>query len=1056
MVTTKHLNSTSQSWLSVHLDNSMFGLRLTPKLANKGGGGGPGGGGGLKRAASHAESPKSEEGARDFKRMQSQQIVSGRVDAAETDYSDNNSLTSLISNVPTQDKGYFVCHTEDNVRITASVLSKSGELRKPDGKCFVNMKMTFINGMVCSFSSDGVISFMSAPALQTPKTTHIEANAAIRRPYGFETSRHMVSGGVVTRHMDKNYLYSRDILLPDGTRILIRGEEVPPDPLSKMNIKNSKNTKKNTKTKKGGKDKGGLVGKKVAGAGGSEAKEKVCPDPFLQHLFQTAPTDWRYVRLDVNGDVCYYNGEPGLEEDTDDNERLVSDAGPVNIRTSTIDAETRSEVFEYKDGRIVTLWADDDLREARFPDGTRSITHLKTNAVFVEKASLPSIEYDVSVDQVSKKHSLGLQVPIAKGGERTRCRVAMPDGTAVFIKYNTKITAKYNGSIKLVRRNHEMVVVEDGGIVSYSPASSWSNVNEKEFATDSYDEAISRVDQYKSRQNTMNSPLPSRGKKKTRFKTKGPNSPDAQSRASTAMTNATHMTNTTVGSRKSGKSGGAASNSVPGGAPRSDLSSVTSKGGGGDAFFTGPGGGSGVGGGASIQQDMQSIGTIDSLVKQQAAQNGTTYIFNVQFMTCMIKDHENNVFDLDLSRPMEPHLHLAGEIEGMKPKAISESTTEPRMFVVNRDGNATEVVRNESLEALETAISTTPDLSKDVTAAEHLACDLGNTRSHAYYLNQRSASEGGIPFQEIFGQRYWHNYAPPTAAAIQINKMENARLSATNLVTIPKIFQTQVMTEYSPLSQEGYAQLAADMASWQSWRAKRVQVMDRYAFVDPRTPQDMEQEKEMSTKVKKAYKAARNKAAALRKKEREREKLLQTAEMSCVQEDIEEETFSSDEEEEYADDPETLEIVEAFNTYSVDYDVLQGSELRIPLEDCRPALVQILNRFVSHDDISNALKDSSVTSLNLERFRRLYFIIKNPGTGSQVSISDSENGQLRRATLTTSVPMLSTSLSMSLRLEKLEDCEDKEDNESLTGSVEGKSAAGSAVQAARLAKTCAQ
>ena len=261
------------------------------------------------------------------------------------------------------------------------------------------------------------------------------------------------------------------------------------------------------------------------------------------------------------------------------------------------------------------------------------------------------------------------------------------------------------------------------------------------------------------------------------------------------------------------------------------------------------------------------------------------------------------------------------------------------------------------------------------------------------------------------------------------------------------------MTEYSPLSQEGYTQLASDMSNWQSWRAKRVQIMDRYAFVDPRTPQDMEMEKEMSNKVKKAYKAARNKAAALRKKEREREKLLQSTEMSCVEEDMEEETFSSDEEGEFTEDPESLEIAEAFNTYSVDYDVLMGSELKIPVEDCRPALVQILNRFVSQEEISNALADNSITSLSLERFRRLYFIIKNPGTSSQVSLG-SENDQLRRATITNSVPLLSTSLS----LPALDLVNNGEDGVSGGGGDAGqeKAAVGSALQAARLSKTSAQ
>jgi hypothetical protein len=405
---------------------------------------------------------------------------------------------------------------------------------------------------------------------------------------------------------------------------------------------------------------------------------------------------------------------------------------------------------------------------------------------------------------------------------------------------------------------------------------------------------------------------------------------------------------------------------------------------------------------------------------------------------------------------MEPFLHLAGEIEGMKPKAISESTTEPRMFIVNRDGNATEVVRNETLEALETAVHTSSDLTKEVTEAEHLSCDLGNTRSHAYFLDKRSAGTSGISFEEVFGRRYWHNYRLPTRAAILVNKAENARQqgSALKLFNAPKIYETQLMTEFAPLSQEGYTQLSTDLSTWRAWREKRIQAMERYAFVDPRSAEDMEAEKDMTSKVKKAYKAARQKAAALRKKEKEKERLLQAQShdaMSCVEEDVEEETFSSDEEGDFQEDPESLEIAEAFTNFSVDYDTLAGSELKIPIENCRAALVQILNRFVSNDEISNALNDGSASALNLERFRRLYFIIKNPGTSSQVSLGSS-NDELRRATITNSVPMLSTSLSLKSIVEKL----DSDNNNEEDGDYSEKSAAGSAVQAARLSKTSVQ
>mmetsp|Transcript_28071 Transcript_28071/g.47448 ORF Transcript_28071/g.47448 Transcript_28071/m.47448 type:complete len:1685 (+) Transcript_28071:109-5163(+) len=1034
MVTAKSYNSTSESWLTVHLDNTLFGLRSTPKLGeatadSKGLKKLPSqmetsraGGGGLSRMPSQMDPPGggSASGSREgLSRLPSQMEAS-----LHSEHGDLNSemTHSLMSQVPAN-AGYFVCHTDDNVRISASVLAKSGEIRKPDGKCFVCMNMTFANGMVSYVNSDGVVSFMAPPPLQTPTSTDISENADVIHTYGVERSRHCMKGGVVTRHMDETYLFTRDVMLPDGTRILTRGGDVPLVTAKK---------KKGGKKAAGGKKKDGakkvpkLLNRQVTLASEEEPepKAKVCPDPYLQQLFQSAPEDWRYVRLETNGDVSFYNGEPGADEDTEDNMRVEPESGPVNILSAFIDAESKSEVFQFKDGRIMTLWADDDLREIRFPDGTRTMTHLKTNTVYVEKADLPSVEYDVGVDDVSKKHSMGLQVPIAKGGERTRCRVAMPDGTAVFIKYNTKITAKYNGSVKIVRRNHEVVMAEDGGVVTYYPASAWTSVSEKEFKTDSFDDAVPRVEEFRSRQNTRASPA---REKKARFETEG----SPQTRVSTAMTAKTSD------SRKSKKSKNPKSPKSPGEQEvksKSEITSASAMQKEGDEFFPGSVGGASVG----------SIGSIDSLIKQQAAQSGTTYVFNLIFMSCTIKDHENNIFDIELARPTEPFLQLAGEIEGMKPKAISESTTEPRLFIVNRDGNATEVVRNETLEALETAVETTPDLTKEVTEAEHLSCDLGNTRSHAFFANQRSTGQGGISFDEVFGRRYWHRYTPPTRSSILINEMENSRIFRAKLVENPKIFETQVMTEYAPLSAEGYTQLAEDMANWQSWRTKRIQIMDRYTFVDPRSPEDMEAEKEMSGKVKKAYKAARQKAAALRKKEKERLAQIEKAEaMSCVEEDVEEETFSSDDENDYHDDPESLEIVEAFTIYSVEYDTLVGTEQKIPLEDCRAALVQILNRFVSNDDILNALNDRSIPSLTLEQFRRLYFIIKNPGTSSTLSLG-SGNDELRRATIANSVPLLSTSLSLKSVVENNDD----QDSE--------KSAAGSAVQAARLSKTSFQ
>lgn len=87
-----------------------------------------------------------------------------------------------------------------------------------------------------------------------------------------------------------------------------------------------------------------------------------------------------------------------------------------------------------------------------------------------EKDGLPHVEVDCNVDSISRKHAAGMKIPIALSGDSVRSRIALVDGTAVFVKYNTKVTALYNGSIKLVRRNKEVIIAEDGGIVSYYPS----------------------------------------------------------------------------------------------------------------------------------------------------------------------------------------------------------------------------------------------------------------------------------------------------------------------------------------------------------------------------------------------------------------------------------------------------------------------------------------------------------------------------------------------------------------------------------------------------------
>lgn len=61
----------------------------------------------------------------------------------------------------------------------------------------------------------------------------------------------------------------------------------------------------------------------------------------------------------------------------------------------------------------------------------------------------------------------------------------------------------------------------------------------------------------------------------------------------------------------------------------------------------------------------------------------------------MLQDYEFNSFDIALAGPdpLSPGVTLSGEVEGLKPPAVADKPMDPRLFVVNRSAEATEVVR---------------------------------------------------------------------------------------------------------------------------------------------------------------------------------------------------------------------------------------------------------------------------------------------------------------------------------------------------------------------------
>ena len=68
------------------------------------------------------------------------------------------------------------------------------------------------------------------------------------------------------------------------------------------------------------------------------------------------------------------------------------------------------------------------------------------------------------------------------------------------------------------------------------------------------------------------------------------------------------------------------------------------------------------------------------------------FCVNLCTQKCFIQDSEHNSFELSLKDPLNPIVSLAGEVDGLLPTAVTDNPIEPRVFVVSRTAEATEVV----------------------------------------------------------------------------------------------------------------------------------------------------------------------------------------------------------------------------------------------------------------------------------------------------------------------------------------------------------------------------
>lgn len=378
----------------------------------------------------------------------------------------------------------FFYHTTDDVRYHVFDGPSHDPVVKPDKFGTVCISARFPQRLQVTVCSNGSIQVLSdASVMKEDKVSPTEAEY----PLFYEKSRLVGEKGTVYRRFDgKTHPIVAEYLFSDGSREL----HLSTDLLQRYRNRSPR----------------------------TAVAQSTMDDIFEFSLLKLVPLETKIIRLGANGDVvCFCVQEaaaagPSSTEDPDVSaepsatdlnlEKAIhsapssssSGSQPLkyerlrvnisNIMTTTIDAETKSRVYFFRDGRLLVVYPDESTR-VQFPDRTVIQFHPKNKMVYISRfRAWPTIEIDVEVDSMCRGHAQGLEVPINKGGERVRSRVSLPDGSILLVKYDTRVTASSNGSIRLVCRDRTQLLVQDNGQLCFRPFTTWNKDAQQSFDKD--------------------------------------------------------------------------------------------------------------------------------------------------------------------------------------------------------------------------------------------------------------------------------------------------------------------------------------------------------------------------------------------------------------------------------------------------------------------------------------------------------------------------------------------------------------------------------------------
>jgi hypothetical protein len=232
---------------------------------------------------------------------------------------------------------------------------------------------------------------------------------------------------------------------------------------------------------------------------------------------------------------------------------------------------------------------------------------------------------------------------------------------------------------------------------------------------------------------------------------------------------------------------------------------------------------------------------------------------------------------------------LTGQAAGLTATALIETPAEPRLFVCERDGSATELLSEAAAERWQQAVAAAAaadagtamhtvqvcagdpplELSAALQHSFHVRCPVWHCTGQGLFAavfdasdtatTTAAASTAAAATAALQAQRA----APlPELAAVHTG----ASPTTTAAAAAPAVWLQKHWCERQPLSAAGAHELRTALSQWSDWRAAQAAAAAHFEVRDVRAAGALEEERTAKGLVKRAYRAAK----ALRRREKEK------------------------------------------------------------------------------------------------------------------------------------------------------------------------------------------